>query len=89
MSRFIVLHTCDKSRRLGLVDGYGKYHVACVTDGPMAAVGDNLHGSNPALGVHFLVTAQSGQTLSTNFESVRVSRDAMVAMALPGPPVGA
>lgn len=89
MSRFTVLQTCTESRRLGLVDGYGKYHVACVTDGAMAVVGDKLHGSNPALGLHFLVTAQSGHTLSANFESVRVSRDAMFVMTPPGPQVQA
>ena len=80
MSRFTVLHSCVESRRLGLFDGYGKCHVACVTDGLLAAVGDRFHGSNPALGLHFLVTAESGHRVSANFESVHVSRETMFAI---------
>lgn len=78
MCRYIVLDIDPMSRRLGLQDGYGKHHLARITGGAVAVIGDELHGAQPALGLHFLILGRSGHRLNTHFEALRVSRQTII-----------
>lgn len=83
MCRYLVLAIDPTAHWLGLRDGYDKHHLARVANGAMLVVGDELHGAAPALGLHFLSNARSGQRFSAQFAFLRVSQQVMLEQLHP------
>ena len=78
MCRYLVLDIDPTAHWLALRDGYDKHHLARVANGTVVVVGDELHGAAPALGLHFLSNARSGQRLNVQFAQLRVGRQALL-----------
>lgn len=78
MSRFVVIACNHARRRIGLLDHYGKFHLACLVDGQGAAVGSELHGPRAAIGLHYLVSAPAGQRLEVEYLVLRMPRQELL-----------
>lgn len=76
MCRYLVVDIHLSGPQFGLIDGYGRYHLArALSHRPLLdAV---LHGAQAHAGLHFLVAVGTGLRYSANFEHVRVSRQEM------------
>lgn len=74
MSRFVVLDLKASGHLITLLDSYGKCHQARLESGGSVALGSELHGPKAAIGLYFLVEAQSGRRLSVVFQVLCVVR---------------
>lgn len=85
MCRFVVLDRKASGRLFTLLDSYGKCHVARLETGVSVAAGSELHGPRAALGLHFLVDAQSGRRLTVDFHALHVAQPERPGPRLPQP----
>ena len=74
MCRFIVLAVKAPGGLISLSDSYGQCHLARLDDRMSATVGSEWDGPRAAMGLHFLVEAQSGRRVSVEFQALRVAR---------------
>jgi hypothetical protein len=78
MVRFVVVESVGSGHLLGLLDSYGKCHLARIAMTAAVTVGCVLHGPRAAVGLHFLASGQTGQRLSTHFQAVGLGRQALI-----------
>ena len=76
MNVFFVLDTSAATRRIALVDKFGKYHVAQCQDA-LPDLFDSLEGCYAIPGPGLLVDPKSGQLHPVTFESVNCGRETL------------
>lgn len=77
MCRYRVLKTDLASRRFGVIDSYGKVHLA-KSAASVPAAGGQLHGPLPMMGFRFLVAEGTGYRYSCSFVQVNITEQELI-----------
>jgi hypothetical protein len=72
MTDYVVVDASASTRRVGLLDRFGCYHVAQVSDA-VPPIGVSLIGTHPTAGARVLVAVSSGDVYRVTFDAADFS----------------
>ena len=73
MSLYYVLDTCAQTQQVALYDSFGAHHLARAVS-TIPAIGAELHGGRPSLGVNVLHASFTDEPFAMDFELIDCSR---------------